>query len=851
MNYGATKFDGRFARSLRRDVEQSIKELRKVRDESLACDGDVSRSWAMKLNRTRDRLNRVLEDTREDLNKFENREKELLLHVVDEAEMILEEIPRVIIPGPVDVAQVPMLSHVGEIIQRNRDSMSAIDFNQGTNRLGRNMGMSVASSRTNSPHGSFRGQILTAAQEKKRKQELEDERIAKELAESEKRELGAEVERVNGTPLRDAGRVSDGEREFIPVKESDYEVTRPKGMGAQKMLDKAESSLVAREYHTRMLTPTFSEQRPGKQSLVPTQGQTLTNQTTLPTQTILAPLPQVSSREFQSQFHTPIFSVNNSQVQGQGMQAHGHSRNPQLTYDKNLPPQTLFAPPPQGGAQSFSTHPPTQIVTVDTNLLKDNDMMKVQLNAQAIQIKKLTEDLRSMKRLSQNYVVTHPDSAQDNSPQQQVRDNQGFSMSQPQVIPVSSGQQSGLSDLVGQGASGVLSQSSHFPVGNSTMTQDALKFEVVREVSALTNDRVTAQNILLSQRPPEVQKFSGDDLSIDFESFMGRFENVSKQIGVTQEMILSEMHHWFKGSASIIVTQFQNVVPASLAISKIKEKLTKEFGNKKFTAKQLMDSLLKGKPLSQNQHGDIRVLLLNLDRLHDKACETGRGGSFNNRETFKDILNKKLPHLIKGWGKRTAKNVRDHGVGSYSELTFVDFLKFCSDEAANAYCSDTFTETGISPSITPSISSAPTPSKQVKTKSLGKGPVQIGATNIVSGPPGGGLRQDTKPKLEEVRSTLPKGEVKPPENPKITPGGKGCLACGFGHQLAKCRNFAKKTNEEKVALIRAKGVCFLCLKQGHMSNICPDDGQISCEVCQGRHNSLMHRKRPEDETVDA
>jgi len=340
---------------------------------------------------------------------------------------------------------------------------------------------------------------------------------------------------------------------------------------------------------------------------------------------------------------------------------------------------------------------------------------------------------------------------------------------------------------------------------------------------------------------------------------LGRFNNITNQIGVTPEMVLSEIHHWFKGSASIIVTQFQNVLPATLAISKIKEKLKKEFGDKKFTARQLMDSLLKGKPLNQTQHGDVRVLLLSLERLYDKACETGREVNFNTRETYKEVLNKKLPHLIKGWGKRTAKNARDNEGTSYRELTFKQFISFCHNEAHNAYCSDTFMETGSVPTISPS-SFSPNTSKQVKPKAKNA----IAAMNVTATSSSGNTGQNLKfpqVKKDDSRPNLPKGDVvssslgtKMVDSGKGSVGGnsgvgKGCASCGFSHQLSKCRNFAKKSNEEKIALIRSRGICFLCLRQGHMSNVCPDDGQISCEVCQGRHNTLLHRKRPEDENI--
>ena len=88
---------------------------------------------------------------------------------------------------------------------------------------------------------------------------------------------------------------------------------------------------------------------------------------------------------------------------------------------------------------SQATHPPTQ------DFLKENESMRLQLNVQATQIQKLTEYLKAMRRVSQNYVVTHPDSAQvpissgisNNFSQQQVRGNQSYSAFKPQGIPTS------------------------------------------------------------------------------------------------------------------------------------------------------------------------------------------------------------------------------------------------------------------------------------------------------------------------------------------------------------------------------------------------------------------------------
>ena len=761
MNYGEIQFNGRYARTIRRDLEAASKALVEAHYESLEGEsGD--RSLTLKLNRARDHLERVFDEADDVAGNFAEKERNILLPVMHSCDRVLTEIPRI----KVLVPTVPTGADITEYTVRNpqniRDNMSAVDFRELDREKGRLSAFSVGSERTSSPHGSFKEEVerrrsVAVRDPVRSEQEREDERFALELAAREERELGKEVERVNCTPLRGALAAAKLPVDKKSRNEGTSQNTRP------KQIEPLNS-------RTPGAASTLSKGKLGPSS----QGRT-----------------------------EPL----------------------------------CFTQKPPG--DSFS-HPPTQS--------SDSVQLQQQLAVQAQQIADLTIELKNLKSVSQGLPLSVNGGA--NSPMRP------YHVSHP-----SSAFQSRVKGPAFVPASNTPLGSNRAPLPNLSLpppqiSQDSLKYEVVREISAITNDRVTAQSILLNQRPPESQKFSGDDLSIDFESFLGRFENVMNQVGITPEMILSEMHHWFRGSASIIVTQFQNTLPASEAISKIKEKLKKEFGNKKFTARQLMDSLLKGKPLNQSCHGDIRVLLLSLGRLYDKACETGREASFNTRETYKDILNKKMPHLIKGWGKKTAKNARDNEGSSYRELSFKNFLQFCSDEASNAYCSDTFIDSVVVPSVTPTnpTSTLTTTTKQVKFKP--KNSLQIAATDVTTATSGGEARQSTKlvqTKREDGRGGLPKGDPAQSKDSKTGEiaggGGKGCSACGFNHQLAKCRTFARKNNEEKVALIRSRGVCFLCLRQGHMSNVCPDDGQINCDVCQGRHHTLLHRKRPEDDNV--
>ena len=54
----------------------------------------------------------------------------------------------------------------------------------------------------------------------------------------------------------------------------------------------------------------------------------------------------------------------------------------------------------------------------------------------------------------------------------------------------------------------------------------------------------------------------------------------------------------------------------------------------------------------------------------------------------------------------------------------------------------------------------------------------------------------------------------------------------------------KKAEDEKREFVMAKGICFLCLTKGHVSQECKQD--VKCKECQGRHNSVFHKSRTQE-----
>lgn len=83
------------------------------------------------------------------------------------------------------------------------------------------------------------------------------------------------------------------------------------------------------------------------------------------------------------------------------------------------------------------------------------------------------------------------------------------------------------------------------------------------------------------------------------------------------------------------------------------------------------------------------------------------------------------------------------------------------------------------------------------------------------------------------------------ERPTLEPkkGEKaGCLCCARSHLLEECKQFKGKMHKEKMQFLKGKGVCFACLRVGHMSSAC--ERRLTCNVCSKTHPTVLHIKRP-------
>ena len=304
--------------------------------------------------------------------------------------------------------------------------------------------------------------------------------------------------------------------------------------------------------------------------------------------------------------------------------------------------------------------------------------------------------------------------------------------------------------------------------------------------------RQTALNQLKEARPNK--KFSGSTTKrMDFEKHMKLFDEAASIPGVTKRQMLNELQHWFEGSAYKLI-EAETLKSTETAVDDAVAKLTKKFGMRNETALEMLDEVLQGKAIGAKDHNGLLDFYAKLVSVHSLACETGKGGDFENKLVVKTIVEKKLPHLKDKWTLKVIKYRKKHS----KEMKFADFLEFIDDEQI-------FSEM-ISRYSDGAHQGKPVANAKVSATSANAAAKKDGATAA---------------------------------KPKVTPGQ--CLRCGAMHKLDDCPIYRELSTTERRKFNKNEGLCYRCLLHGHLAKACTST--ISCDKCDDAHHPLTH---PED-----
>ena len=308
---------------------------------------------------------------------------------------------------------------------------------------------------------------------------------------------------------------------------------------------------------------------------------------------------------------------------------------------------------------------------------------------------------------------------------------------------------------------------------------DSSKINMI-ELAKLMNESLNASRLPI----PEPTMFTGNPL--EYPSWKCAFETLieSKSIQPTHRIHYLKKYLGGEAKAAVECTFYVNT-DLNVAFNEAKETLDRRYGNSFLISEAIRDKLYKWPIIKPGDGLGLRAFADYLQQCN-MAMKTVDGLSILNDCRENRRLLAKLPDcLIERWSRIVSKE-------STSYPPFSRFALFITTEA-DIMCN-------------PMLSNIKPHSPEQK---LSERRAQSGARTMVTVTD------------ESATKTIDKCEF----------CGKQC------HVLLNCKLFAEKNHGERRKFIMSNGMCFSCLRRGHLASTCPN--RAICETCNGHHPTCL------------
>jgi len=319
--------------------------------------------------------------------------------------------------------------------------------------------------------------------------------------------------------------------------------------------------------------------------------------------------------------------------------------------------------------------------------------------------------------------------------------------------------------------------------------------------------------LLESRRP--ATKFSGNSSREDFDRHLKKFERSVNVAGVSDELKIQEMGHWFSHDAEKMIQRFILRDDASEAYRELLVAMKGMWGMRKTTASEMLEHLLQGKSIVESDVSSTRSFLIELENVFQFAKDSGREDEFHRKSVHDEILSAKFPHWKKKWAEKRAKMSAVAASGlKFAQLSeFLHFRFRIMEEVAGAVPTTTTFKRNTAPNTTPMTPTTPTSQPARGRRNRGR---QWSPRRVTSPPP------SSTPTSSATSSAI----------------STACLCCSAPHRLDTCSRFRLLPAQDKADIVRKNGLCFSCLEAGHTSRSCARSN--ACATCKGQHHSLLH-----------
>lgn len=292
----------------------------------------------------------------------------------------------------------------------------------------------------------------------------------------------------------------------------------------------------------------------------------------------------------------------------------------------------------------------------------------------------------------------------------------------------------------------------------------------------------------------EVKKFGGE--VTEFAHFLRSFDlKIGSKVHDAQEKLYYLEQHMVQGSKP------HHIVASCLYLENGYEEarrlLQKRYGQHGTLAASFLDKIQEQKQIRSDDSEALDRFAILL-----ASCKNALEGShlMDDPRTLRSITMKLPQHLIYRW-RQKADDIQET---QQRRTRFEDLVGFISKEArvaSNAEFGQQMYEGQLTSRTGRSISDQRT-SRQV----TGVGPARS-------------------------RVSMATGNVSVKQNL--------CLFCQQSHETDQCPKLEAKTQEEKTSFVKSNGLCFSCMRKGHVAASCHQ--RSTCTKCGRRHPTVLHR----------
>ena len=283
---------------------------------------------------------------------------------------------------------------------------------------------------------------------------------------------------------------------------------------------------------------------------------------------------------------------------------------------------------------------------------------------------------------------------------------------------------------------------------------------------------------------------------LDYAIHIANFERVTNKATARSRDKLEELSYWFGGDAKEIISSYVAGNNPDESLAYAKSELDRLFKGSKDTFASLIQSILKGDPIKQNDYNGHIKLYAALKNASALADVVGSQDQFMDSKTVINVVTARLPHMA----DRFLLHAEQQRSIAHRSVNFDDLKKHMDSWIW--------------------VLQQKFPDGQHEQK-------KVNVAAVSSAP-----QQRTNQKQTFSQRLV---DSPPKQQHKIAPT---CSYCGARHSCQECSELKKIPVKQRVIALQTKNLCFHCMTSGCRARTCKD--RPTCDICGRRHATLLH-----------